>query len=292
MIRVYGLILRRDLGLMGKSKHSRGSTILGWHRKLQPLVFTGRNTGTGPWWISISPGHFVGNHGWTWPTLLYPTLHFMFDFIPHRGEALKDFRLDGVHSDQEVLAGHFRVVIGKVTNRSSRGAWQKVQGQGGCDQIPFFAPGADGPWSQFRVLNQRSKGGSVEASGVRCPGLSWGQEALPALGRWALPNQPSSSQQGRSLVHHHHSQDVHRSPWVGIMKFWDMSKRKTEMPVELNYIKREMDKAVKGGRDGGREGERESEADKTAWRMFLKFYVAHGVSNFLPYIMYYWQMCN
>lgn len=41
------------------------------------------------------------------------------------------------------------------------------------------------------------------------------------------------------------------------MNFWDMSKRKTEMPVELNYIKREMDKAVKGGRDGGREGERE-----------------------------------
>ena len=37
-------------------------------------------------------------------------------------EALKDFRLDGVHSDQEVLAGHFRVVIQKVTNRSSRGA--------------------------------------------------------------------------------------------------------------------------------------------------------------------------
>lgn len=31
------------------------------------------------------------------------------------------------------------------------------------------------------------------------------------------------------------------------------------MPVELNYIniKREMDKAVKGGREGGREGERE-----------------------------------
>lgn len=41
------------------------------------------------------------------------------------------------------------------------------------------------------------------------------------------------------------------------MNFWDMSKRKTEMPVELNYIKIEMEKAVKGGRDGGREGERE-----------------------------------
>lgn len=42
-----------------------------------------------------------------------------FDFAPQHGEALKDFRLDGVHNDQEVLAGHFRVVIGKVTNRSS-----------------------------------------------------------------------------------------------------------------------------------------------------------------------------
>lgn len=45
-----------------------------------------------------------------------------FDFTPQHGEALKDFRLDGVHNDQEVLAGHFRVVIGKVTNTSSRGA--------------------------------------------------------------------------------------------------------------------------------------------------------------------------
>lgn len=39
---------------------------------------------------------------------------------------------------------------------------------------------------------------------------------------------------------------------------------------------------MKGGREGGREGERESEADETGWRMFLKFYVARGVSHFLP----------
>ena len=45
------------------------------------------------------------------------------DSIPQDSEALEeDFRLDGVQNDKEVLAGHFRAVIGKVTNRSSRGA--------------------------------------------------------------------------------------------------------------------------------------------------------------------------
>ena len=119
-----------------------------------------------------------------------------FDFTPQHGESLKDFRLDGVHNDQEVLAGHFRAVIGKVTNTSSRGARQKVQGQGGCDQIPFFAPRADGPWSHFRGLNQCSKGGCVEASSVWCPGLSWGQEALPI---WEDgPSQTSLAHPGRA----------------------------------------------------------------------------------------------
>lgn len=61
-----------------------------------------------------------------WPAVLHCTSVegvSEFDSIPQDSEALeKDFRLDGVQNDKEVLAGHFRVVIGKVTNRSSREA--------------------------------------------------------------------------------------------------------------------------------------------------------------------------
>lgn len=38
------------------------------------------------------------------------------------GALEKDLRLDGVQNDKEVLAGYFGVVIGKVTNRGTRGA--------------------------------------------------------------------------------------------------------------------------------------------------------------------------
>lgn len=78
----------------------------------------------------------------------------------------------------------FRVALGKVTNRSSRKARQNVQGQRGCDQIPFFASEADRPPSHFEVLNQHPEGeecGGQECVVLMCSGV--GREAL----LWKLP---------------------------------------------------------------------------------------------------------
>lgn len=76
-IRVYGLILRRGLGLMGKWKHIRGSTILGWHRKLQSLVSKGEIQGQACDGSALVLGILLGTMGELGLTLLYPTLHFM-----------------------------------------------------------------------------------------------------------------------------------------------------------------------------------------------------------------------
>lgn len=62
----------------------------------------------------------------------------------------------------------FQSAIGKDTNKSNGRAGWKVQGQGECDQISFFASGADRPWSHLGVLNHTQ--GDVEASSVLCSG--------------------------------------------------------------------------------------------------------------------------
>lgn len=117
----------------------------------------------------------------------------------------------------------FRVALGKVTNRSSRKARQNVQGQRGCDQIPFFASEADRPPSHFEVLNQHPEG--EECGGQECVVLCaqvWvGRHCFGSSPCWKRMECPLAltSLWGRSLIHHLHSLNLYQSSWVGIDNF-------------------------------------------------------------------------
>ena len=202
--------------------------------------------------------------GWTWLSLLYPTLHFM-----ERGSRVWFYT-----PTWWILEG-FQARCSSQWPRSSCRAFQSgdresykykqqrstTEGSGSRRVWPDSLLCSWSWWTLelFQCLEPMLQGRLCGSQWCVVPRAQLRAGGFALLGRWALPNQPSSSRQVRSLVHHHHSQDFHQSSWVGIVNFWTgtWAREKQKCQVELNYIYRERQGSEGREGRGKRGGERE-----------------------------------